>query len=186
MTVDFATFQTPVSSPVSVLKSMRDDEHNGFHLVGRNVFIVESPVSGKRKLPYIPVHVAHESSTGSSVVIDMMVCRPDMDTSAVISDVRGLARELTKTDTLSFGFLSCRGVVKNHRPIRTEEGGEDTPVLAFDFIFAVPQFLSEPRSLRELLLLRDKHPFRTRRSSWPSSLQIQSPSPIKQSALRLF
>jgi hypothetical protein len=69
-----------------------------------------------------------------------------------------LARELSKTDPLSFNLLGCRGVVKNHRPIFTE-GGEGTPVLTFDFIFAIPQFLSESRSLRELVLLRDKHPF---------------------------
>jgi hypothetical protein len=147
-----ATFQAPVSSPVSALKSMRDEEHNGFHSAGRSGFV---GVSRKRKLSYSPVHITHESSTGSSVVIDAMVCRPDMDTSAVISDVRDLARKLSKTDPLSFNLLGCRGVVKNHRPILTE----DTPVLAFDFIFAVPQFLSEPRSLRELLLPRDIHPF---------------------------
>src|SRR5271155_2583769 len=130
-----ATFQAPVSNPISVLKSMRDDEHNGFHSAGWSVFIGENFVSGKRKLPYSPAHVAHESSTGSSVVIDTMVCRPDMDTSAVISDVQDLARELTKTDPLSFNLLGCRGVVKNYRPMLTEEGGEDTPVLTFDFIF---------------------------------------------------
>jgi serine/threonine protein kinase len=88
-----------------------------------------------------------------------MVCRPDMDTSAVISDARDLARELTKTDPLSFNLLGCRGVVKNYRSMLTEEGGEDTPVLTFDFIFAIPQFLSGPRRLQELLSLRDKHPF---------------------------
>jgi serine/threonine protein kinase len=153
-----ATFQAPVSSPVSVLKSMRDDKHNGFHSAGLSVFIDETFVSGKRKLPYSPVQVAHESSTGSCVVIDTLVCRPDMDTSAVISDVRDLARELTKTDPLSFNLLGCRGVIKNYRPMLTE-GGEDTPILTFDFVFAVPQFLSGPRSLRELLLLRGKHPF---------------------------
>jgi hypothetical protein len=121
------TFQAPMSSPVSVLKSMRDEEHNGFHSAGRSGFV---GVSRKRKLPYSPVHITHESSTGSSVVIDTMVCRPDMDTSAVISDVRDLAKKLSKTDPLSFNLLGCRGVVKNHRPILTE----DTPVLAFDFI----------------------------------------------------
>ena len=47
-----ATFQAPVSSPVSVLKSMRDDEHNGFHSAGLSVFIGKNFVSGKRKLPY--------------------------------------------------------------------------------------------------------------------------------------
>ena len=64
-------------------------------------------VPGKRKLPYSLVHVARESSTGSSVVIDTMVCRPDIHTSAVISDVRDLARELTKIDPLSFNLLGC-------------------------------------------------------------------------------
>jgi hypothetical protein len=60
----------------------------GFHPAARSVRKLR--VWG-RKLPYFPVHVAHESSTGSSVVIDAMVCKPDMDTSAVISGVRDLA-----------------------------------------------------------------------------------------------
>lgn len=180
----FATFQAPVSSPVSVLKSMRDDEHNDFHSARRSVFIGENFMSKKRKLPYSPVHVAHESSTSSSVVIDTMVCRPDMDTSAVISDVRDLARELTKRDPLSFNLLGCRGVVKNYRPILTE-GGEDTPVLTFDFIFAVPQFLSEPRSLRELLLLRDKHPFLDEKVELAKQLANSVAFVHKTSALRL-
>jgi Protein tyrosine and serine/threonine kinase len=155
-----ATFRAPVSSPVSVLKSMRDDEHNGLHSAGLNIFISDAFVTGSRKLPCSPAHVAREATAGSSVIIDTMVYRPDMDTSMVIKDVRNLARELTKTDPLSFNLLGCRGVIKNERPLPVEKTlDEDTPALTFDFIFAVPPFLSRPRSLRDLLLHKDKHPF---------------------------
>jgi hypothetical protein len=155
-----STFQAPVSSPVSVLKSMRDNEHNGLHSAGLNVFISDAFVTRSRKLPCSPVHVAQEAATGSSVIIDTMVCRPDMDTSTVIKDVRTLARELTKTDPLSFNLLGCRGVIKNDRPLPAQETcDEEAPALTFDFVFAVPQFLSRPRSLRDLLLHKDKHPF---------------------------
>lgn len=155
-----ATFHTPVRSPVSVLKSMRDGQHNGFHSAGLNVFISGTFVTGRRKLPCSPANIARESATGSSVIIDTMVCRPDMDTSTVIKDVRNLARELTKTDPLSFNLLGCRGVIKNDGPLPLQESfDEDTSGLTFDFVFAVPPFLSRPRSLRDLLLHGSKHPF---------------------------
>jgi hypothetical protein len=155
-----ATFPAPVSSSLSLLKSMRDDEHNGLHSAGLNVFISDTFVTGSQKLPCSPVHVAQEAATGSSVIIDTTVCRPDMDTSAVTSDVRNLARELTKTDPLSFNLLGCRGVIKSERRFSAEDiPDQDTPALTFDFIFAVPPFLSRPRSLRDLLLHRDKQPF---------------------------
>ena len=160
--IDFqlATFQAPVSNPVSVLKSMRDDNHNGVHSAGLNVFIKDSFVTGRRKPPCSPVYVAQEAATGISVITDRMVCRPDMDTPAAIKDVRNLARELTKTDPLSFNLLGCRGVIKHERSLLAkEDDDEGTPILSFEFVFAVPQFLSRPRSLRELLLSRDNHPF---------------------------
>jgi hypothetical protein len=155
-----ATFPAPVTSPVSVLKSMRDGEHNGLHSAEPNVFISDTFVTGSEKLPCSPVHVAREAATGSSVIIDTMVCRQDMDTSIVTKDVRNLARELTKTDPLSFNLLGCRGVIKNERRFPAEDiPDEDTPTLTFDFIFAFPKFLSRPRSLRDLLLHTDKQPF---------------------------
>jgi hypothetical protein len=79
----------------------------GFHSAGRSVFIDENFVSGKKKAPLFSSTFAHEFSTGFSVVIDTMVCRPDMHTSAVISGIRDLARELTKIDPLSFNLLGC-------------------------------------------------------------------------------
>jgi predicted metal-dependent RNase len=36
---------------------------------------------------------------------------------------------------------------------------EETLAINFDFVFAVPQFLSSPRSLRDLILHQDNHPF---------------------------
>jgi hypothetical protein len=155
-----ATFQAPVNSPVSVLKSMRDGQRNGFHSAGRNVFISDTFVTAGRKLPCSPVHVAQESGSGSSVIIDTMVCRPDMDSGTVTKDVRNLARELTKTDPLSFNLLGCRGVIKREKPWALEDSlTKDTPALTFDFVFAIPPFLTRPRSLRDLLLHKTKHPF---------------------------
>lgn len=147
-----AKLQTPVTSPVSVLKSMRDDKHNGIHSAGLDIFISSDFLGKKSRIPHSAAQTAFESANGAAIIVDTMTCHADICTSTVIKDVRDLARKLTKTDPLSFNLLGCRGVVKTSPTPDTDGSDANLQALTFDFIFAIPQNFSNPRSLRNLLL----------------------------------
>ncbi|KAJ5246738.1 hypothetical protein N7468_001721 [Penicillium chermesinum] len=71
-------------------------------------------------------------------------------TSILARDVRNLATKLREVDPNEFHLLKCHGVVPKNEP-GTQR------LLAYDFIFDLPQGDFEPRSLRGLLLSKMRY-----------------------------
>lgn len=83
------------------------------------------------------------------VIIDHIPVGEQTDLNAATTDVRDLARVLSKVDPGLFGLLCCQGVIK----VR-DHGTEMTT--GFDFIYPIPPGLgqTDPLSLRSLLFDR--------------------------------
>lgn len=64
-------------------------------------------------------------------------------------DIRDLARRLRHDDPLTFRLLACKGVVRETQ----QTASMLSPSLTFTLVFRIPPGMSDPRSLRELLLL---------------------------------
>ena len=158
---ELAKHHASVKSPVSVLRSMRDDERNGIHSAGtgEGVLINSDFVTGRTSLRHSPAKLAEEKLTGLAVIVDTMVCRPEADASMVTKDVRDLARRLTKSDPDSFNLLGCRGVLKHDSKDCDDQRTANRQPLTFEFVFAIPRIFSKPKSLRDVLLSQRKPPF---------------------------
>lgn len=70
------------------------------------------------------------------------------------NDVRILACALQKVDPAISGLLQCKGVIKST--------SADSCTLQYDFIFRVPQALSQPRGLRGILIEANTTPLNER------------------------
>ena len=82
------------------------------------------------------------------VLVDTMRTHPAAHVNRTIKDVRNLARLLAEVEPAIFGLLRCRGVIKLPRQL----------IFDFKFIFEVPRNLSNPQSLRAVLLAGDTYP----------------------------
>ncbi|KAJ3475007.1 hypothetical protein NLG97_g9612 [Lecanicillium saksenae] len=97
------------------------------------------------------------ADSDEEVLIDVVVSHADADAGLTRNAVRNLARILAQVDPSTFGLLKCQGAV---RP----EGGSNLAVPQsvappiFKFIFSIPPNLTEPKSLREVLLSKARYP----------------------------
>lgn len=93
--------------------------------------------------------------SNEEVLIDTVVSHADADAGLTRNAVRHLACVLAQVDPCTFGLLKCKGVV---RP----KGGSNLAVPQsapiFKFIFSIPPKLTEPKSLREVLLSKVRYP----------------------------
>ncbi|RDW64346.1 uncharacterized protein DSM5745_09757 [Aspergillus mulundensis] len=87
------------------------------------------------------------SSRHKNVLIDTITYPPETDLNLASIHVRDLARRLSNSDPFEFGLLPCRGVVKSRE-------GDDTK---FNLVFDIPRSLSNPRTLRQILLQKAPH-----------------------------
>ena len=89
------------------------------------------------------------------VLIDVMVSHAEASARQTMKAVRNLARILAQVDPSTFGLLKCQGVVKLN-------GGTNLAVPqsapSFKFIFSIPPRLTEPKSLRDILLSTTRYP----------------------------
>lgn len=92
---------------------------------------------------------------GTAVLIDKMAVNQAANVKKTIKEVRNLARILAEVDPTTFGLLKCRGVIK------TENAQE--PV-SFKFVLDIPPGLSNPQSLRTVLLSGKSYPLDERLS----------------------
>ncbi|KAH0565581.1 hypothetical protein GP486_001031 [Trichoglossum hirsutum] len=83
----------------------------------------------------------------SRIIVDIVPYMPVADQKRTSDGVHHLAKLLSKIDPRVF-CLPCTGVVKH-----LDEGGN---ISSFDFIFALPPDLRNPRSLRQVLLESDQ------------------------------
>ncbi|KAL4883395.1 hypothetical protein BJY04DRAFT_184569 [Aspergillus karnatakaensis] len=84
-----------------------------------------------------------------SCILDSAECAPDTDSNILTKDVRTLASRLQTVPPLEFHLLNCFGVVRMKDPVTQM-------VKSFNFIFRIPQGLTNPKSLREHLLFLTK------------------------------
>lgn len=89
----------------------------------------------------------------AGLIVDTRWYEPSYDPDLATNDVRAVARALRKVDPSISGLLQCKGVIRS----RVADQG-----MKFDFIFRVPQGLSEPRGLRDILLEAPQHPLNER------------------------
>lgn len=101
-------------------------------------------------IPFSSVLISYLTDTKEHILVDKMICNPKADIVRTTRDVRKLARTLSKVDPLTFGLLACRGVVKG-----LTSQGTDKPINTFEFLFAIPPTVKNPKSLRTLLLEGD-------------------------------
>lgn len=92
------------------------------------------------KLEYSPVELWAGASGTSSFLVD-----PPNEIST-LANVCNLAKRLSIVEPIQFGILRCRGV------LRVLPDSTDVNALATRFVFSLPNHLSEPRSLRKLIL----------------------------------
>jgi len=74
-------------------------------------------------------------SAKSLIILDRYKPSPEVNIRQLQKDVRDFARKLAHSSALEFGFLNCKGVIK------------ENPT-AFTFVFRVPPGFTQPRSLR--------------------------------------
>ncbi|MCJ1228490.1 hypothetical protein MMC12_005151 [Toensbergia leucococca] len=120
-----------------------------------SVFITDAAVSPNT------CSIAHSSSRLGTleqsrhiVILDSVRPHSEDEAVGIMKGVRELAQVLRTVDPIRFGLLVCCGVIK---VLKEDTGTRIDPrpkerVAHFDFVFAVPQSLTKPRSLRDILL----------------------------------
>ena len=103
-------------------------------------------LESKNPIPFSSSKHLYEPCSGRNLIIDTFAASPLADPDALEENVRGLAQILASIDLDEprSGLLSCVGV------------SEKTAVLEqprkYEFAFAIPKPLQQPRSLRQLLI----------------------------------
>ncbi|KAF8243401.1 HET-s/LopB domain protein [Wilcoxina mikolae CBS 423.85] len=134
------------SAPVSTLKDLRNAielSRGGHHKT--SPFMLESDLPSKRSpLLHGVGEIADDERTGESLFVDTVALDPREDVNAKSKHVRDLARILAAVDPVTFGILSCSGVVR----VQNSAGR----IERFHLIFRMPACVDRPQSLRSLLL----------------------------------
>jgi hypothetical protein len=95
--------------------------------------------------------ITQRVTSSKPVILDRVECPPEASSDTIermTKDVRDLARKLRHNEPAIFGLLSCKGAVK-HYDIHDRAAQQLT---AFSLIFAYPEGLHRPISLRSMLL----------------------------------
>ena len=116
---------------------------------GGSIFVSESFIDSPRS---DMLHCSCQQAAverNQEVIIDLI--RPDarVKPESIIQGIRDLARVLARVDTMTFGLMSCLGVVKI---FATKDGENDPALLGFDLVFLNPLPFQAPHSLRYILL----------------------------------
>lgn len=121
-------------------------------------FIVFDDFESDRKLiPSTSVMIKRLPTDGRDVIIDSIPCVGPA-AGNISRDIRDLARVLKEVEPMTFGILSCRGLVK----VKASNG----KLSKLEMVFDVPTELENPRSLRDLLISlqlgHGRHPINAR------------------------
>lgn len=105
-----------------------------------------------QNIPSSTIQISDLPDEKDMVVIDTMIVNPKAHLCSTTKAVRNLARLLAEVDPSTFGLLKCRGVIKVPKLESVQ------PLVDFKFIFDVPHKLSNPQSLRAVLLSKKPYP----------------------------
>jgi hypothetical protein len=114
------------------------------------IFLPEDGLSSAKRhaIPFSTAQIVQRTASNKWLIVDSVSCDPEANSSVLTKDVRDLATKLSQADALTFGLLSCRGVVKVIDPATKK-------VTSFNFVFKIPEKLENPRSLRSILISAD-------------------------------
>ena len=139
------------SDSVSTMRDLRDELSTNATSAEKasSVFITVANYLGQRKdIPFSSLQISQEREGRKVVIVDTIISNPMAEMNTTRRYIRNLARVLSKTDPLTFGLLTCRGVI---------EVADQTEIPAkFEMIFNVPHGLHTPKTLRSLLITGDQ------------------------------
>ncbi|MCJ1226911.1 hypothetical protein MMC12_003566 [Toensbergia leucococca] len=134
-----------MQNPVFTFKDLRTEIQNASQMNDMTISIPEARLGSARiPIDMSSTRVALDKDRESYVLVDTVRCRKDDNPMEVLSDVRDLARVLSKIDALKFGLLRCHGVIK--------AWDSDTGALKFEFVFDIPRDMESPLGLRGILM----------------------------------
>jgi serine/threonine protein kinase len=139
------------NDPTGKLKAIREAMRPAdTRRMRQSIFIDGRSIEGVRQhLSWCTIYVSHMRD-GQSVLLDTITYPPDTIMSIATTHVRDLARVLANADAEVFGLLACHGIVKI--------ANEQAEIFQFQFVFAIPPGLFNPRTLRDLLLQGATYP----------------------------
>lgn len=133
-----------MTNPNMILKGFRDEVQNRSTSDTNFDFLPHTYLLPARKpILMSATHIARLHGNDESVLVDVFKGKKEHDITAITKDMVGLARVLSKIDPLAFGLLKCRGVC---RTVRASEPP------TFEFVFEIPQGMSDHQSLRSALM----------------------------------
>jgi serine/threonine protein kinase len=143
-----ALIPQPARLPITRAQSLRaalDDDRQ----VAVPIFLPPDGLDQIRvsAIPHCAANFGKRDNGSSDVILDHITCPVQANTRILKKNIRNLARKLSHTDPITFGLLSCKGVV--------EQGLSQNRHNGFTMVFRVPREYSEPQSLRSWLLSGD-------------------------------
>lgn len=152
-TIDEHLEQRPAfyNDPTEKLKAIREAMRpENARQMQQSIFIDGRSIGGVRQhLSWNTTYVSHLSND-QAVLLDTITYPPDTSVSIATTHVRDLARVLANAEPKVFGLLACHGVVK--------VANEQADGFRFQFVFAIPPDLYNPRTLRDLFLQGATYP----------------------------
>jgi hypothetical protein len=118
-----------------------------------SVWISDDEIDLKPKpIHHSSIEISDGNDEKRMQLIDTMISNPAANVNNTTKEVRNLARILAEVDPSTFGLLKCRGVIKIPKTNTLR------PLFDFKFIFDIPAELSNPQSLRAVLLSEVSYP----------------------------
>ena len=134
--------------PTARLKQMRNAMSFDSKRDDQSMFSDCNLIPGERqRLPWSMAFTTSLSNGSREVLVDTVTPTACSDTPIAKTHVGDLARRLSAIDPWEFGLLRCCGVIE----------AEDKEGVHFQLIFDIPQTLSAPRILRDILLYKEPH-----------------------------
>lgn len=96
-------------------------------------------------IPFSSAKVAQRAGSRKFLILDSVLCPPQVNFQQLTKDIRDLARKLFHADPIQFGLFKCSGVVREMTP-------QDTRSTSFTFVFKLIEGYSVPSSLRASIL----------------------------------
>ncbi|CZR58611.1 uncharacterized protein PAC_08503 [Phialocephala subalpina] len=105
-------------------------------------------------IPFSSLQVCALEDEKSIALVDTMISNAAANFNSTMRNVRNLARVLAEVDPYTFGLLKCRGVIKVPR----ESKSALQPIVDYNFVLEIPATLTNPQSLRAILLSGTPYP----------------------------
>lgn len=138
-----AAAKSPLSLADGIRDSLRDSPQRPV-----SVFLPLDPSLEFSPITLSPARLALRRSKGkppNQFIVDRFVVSSQSNQVAVRKDVRDLARKLANADPNTFGLLKAKGAI-------TVQGQDSQQVEQYNFIYHVPEGLTTPTSLRQVLM----------------------------------